>query len=71
MTYSEDEMKVKVNRAGADGWKPVLADGTRLGSVQKIGDDWRAQVGKTEYLGHETQQAAVDTVMAKQPDPEK
>jgi hypothetical protein len=64
-------MKVKVNRVAADDWKPVTVNGTQIGAVRKVGGDWRARVGKTEYLGNETPEAAVDTVLAKQPEPKE
>jgi len=56
-------MKTSIaKKADADGWKAVKVGDETLGHVAKIGDSWRARVGKTEFLGFDTQKAAATKV---------
>lgn len=57
-------MKVTVARkADEDGWKAVKAGTKVVGHVRKIGDNWRARVGKTERAGFSTSKEAADKVV--------
>lgn len=41
-----------------DGWKVVTMDDEPIGHVKKVGDGWRALVGRTEHLGFKTSKSA-------------
>jgi hypothetical protein len=57
-------MKVTVaKKANAEGWKAVKAGTKVIGLIAKIGDNWRARVGKTEKAGLSSQKAAADKVV--------
>ena len=52
-------MKVTIaKKADDDGWKVVKAGTEVIGHVCKMGDSWRARIGKTEYPGFETSKEA-------------
>jgi len=49
-------------KAGPDGWKAVKIGDKVVGHVCKMGDSWRARIGKAEHLGFATQKAAAAKV---------
>lgn len=53
-------MKTSIaKKTDADGWKAVKAGDDTIGHIIKLGDHWRARMGRTEHLGFATQKDAV------------
>jgi len=49
-------------KADADGWKAVKVGTKVIGHVAKIGNNWRARVGKYQHPGFSTQKDAAAKV---------